>query len=94
MKKSDIIGLSATFLGMFSLLILLQQIYTTQDTRNFTYLALGLSMIGKILFIINGYITSNLSVMVFGVIYFSSFAYILYVKMKNGAKEEEKNKEE
>ena len=47
MKKSDIIGLSATFLGMFSLLILLQQIYTTQDTRNFTYLALGLSMIGK-----------------------------------------------
>ena len=94
MKKSDIIGLSATFLGMFSLLILLQQIYTTQDTRNFTYLALGLSMIGKILFITNGYMTSNLSVMVFGIIYFSSFAYILYVKINNRGKKEEENKEE
>ena len=90
MKKSDVIGLTATMLGMFSLLIFLHQIYITQDTSNFTYLTLFLTLTGKILFIINGYMTSNISIMTFGVIYFSSFAYILSVKMKNDAKEKDK----
>ena len=79
-KQIEIIGLLATFLGAMRFLPIIHKVYKTRKTTNFPYTALFLALLSNILWIIYGTFDNTYANIVAGSLFFSVYAFILFIK--------------
>ena len=77
------VGLLGTVIGLASFRSVLVKIWKTKKTFNFPYEALILTLIGWVITSIYGILNKSHSTIILGIVYFSIFLFILYVKITN-----------
>jgi len=76
----DMIGILATIIGIISFIPVIYGVYQTKKTNNFPYKMLLLALISNILWIIYGSLIGAFSTKLAGAMYFSIYAFILFIK--------------
>lgn len=80
LAQIEAIGLLATLLGVIRFIPIMHKVYKTGKTNNFPYIALFLALASNILWIIYGTFDSTYANIVAGSLFFSAYAFILFIK--------------
>jgi MtN3 and saliva related transmembrane protein len=78
----DVIGITASVIGLLRFIPMVFEIYKTKKTNNFPYLMLGFAIISTILWLIYGFINYSISLLIFASIALSVYLFILFMKLK------------
>ena len=80
MKRIELIGIVAAIIGVISYIPVIINVYRTKKTNNFPYYTLILALVSNLLWIIYGVFESTYANIMSGIIYFTIYLFILYIK--------------
>ena len=80
--KSNVfyLGLAATIIGIISFLPVVETVHKTRTTSNFPYSTLFIALLSNALWMVYGLTKNATATIIMGLLYFTIYSYILYVK--------------
>lgn len=77
------IGLLATFTGVIGFVPCVINIYKTNNADNFPYITIFMALTANLLWMLYGTLKNAHASTIMGLMYFTIYIFILYVKLKN-----------